>query len=81
MAHCSSITNQNALAPTIVRTIHEAFDDAVKTLETHRGPCSRHASERMRSAVARRIVDLAKHGECDFGRLRNGALDALYFAA
>jgi len=78
MAHHSSITNHNVLAPAILRTIHEAFDDVVKTIETRWGPYTSPAWDPMRAKVARRMVDLAKHGECDIARLREGALKAIH---
>jgi len=78
MNHHSSITSQNVLSPAIVRTIHEAFDDVMKTLETCRGPYAPHASQRVRAGVARQIVELAKHGECNFDHLRDHTLKAFH---
>jgi hypothetical protein len=66
------ITNFNHLAPAVVRTIREAFDDAVREAER-----KRPLSESLRAKLARRIVDLARHGECDAARLRAEALNAL----
>jgi hypothetical protein len=68
------ITSFNALQPRVVRTIREAFDDAVKEIEERRGY---DVPEDARAKLARRLVDLAKHGECDFQRLRTAALTTL----
>jgi hypothetical protein len=70
----SHITSFNALQPRVVRTIREAFDDAVKEIEERRGY---DVPEDARAKLARRLVDLAKHGECDFQRLRMAALTTL----
>jgi len=78
MTHLSSITNHNLLPPTLVRTIHEAFDDAVNLIETRRGRFPAPEDKRLRAALARTIVDLARHGECDAERLRDEALKAVH---
>lgn len=66
------ITNFNSLQPAIVRKIREAYDDAVREAErTH------PLSETLRAKLARQIVELAKHGECDAACLRAKALSAL----
>ena len=69
----TAITSFNTLQPSIVRTIREAFDDAVKEIETRRGALP----ECERIKVARQLVDMAKHGECSFERLRGAALEAV----
>ncbi|MFM9862872.1 MAG: hypothetical protein ACKVRO_04630 [Micropepsaceae bacterium] len=69
----SAITAFNTLQPAIVRTIREAFDDAVKEIETRRGALP----ECERIKVAKHLVDMAKHGECSFERLRGAALNAV----
>jgi len=69
----TAITSFNTLQPAIVRTIREAFDDAVKEIETRRGALP----ERERIKVAKHLVHMAKHGECSFERLRVAALDAV----
>lgn len=69
----TNITSFNVLQPKVVRTIREAFDEAVKELEARRGELPREAQARL----ARRIVELAKHGECDPQRLRAAALTAV----
>lgn len=72
----SDITSFNCLEPRVVRTIREAFDDVVRELEKRRGAC---VSEDVQAKVAKRLVDLARHGECDFQKLRSAALSALPF--
>lgn len=69
----SSITAYNTLQPIVVRTIREAFDDAVKEIEERRGALP----ECERARVARHLVDMARHGECSFERLRGAAIDAV----
>lgn len=68
----AQITNFNSLQPALVRTIREAFDDAVREAER-----KRPLTESLRAQIARRIVELAKHGECDAARLRAEALSAV----
>jgi hypothetical protein len=77
MEHPHHITSFNVLQPSIVRTIREAFDDAVQELEQRRGAGAPPLSYDTRAKLARRLVDLARHGECDFQRLRMAALSAL----
>lgn len=69
----ASITAYNTLQPSVVRTIREAFDDAVKEIEQRRGALP----ECERAKVARHLVDMARHGECNFERLRGAAMDAI----
>lgn len=69
------ITSFNTLQPTVVRTIREVFDEAVKELEARQGLGT--LSQEIQAKVARQIVDLAKHGVCNRERLRSAALDAL----
>ena len=69
------ITTFNTLKPTMVRAIREVFDDAVRELETRRGCDAPPLSDRARAEVARKLVDLARHGECDTGRLRQAAVN------
>ncbi len=68
-----TITAYNTLQPAIVRTIREAFDDAVKEIETRRGALP----ECERIKVAKHVVEMAKHGECSFERLRRAGLSAI----
>jgi hypothetical protein len=69
----SAITSYNTLQPIVVRTIREAFDDAVREIEQKRGALP----ECERVKVARHIVEAAKHGECSFERLRGAAMEAI----
>ncbi len=69
------ITSFNTLQPIVVRTIREAFDEAVKELEARRGLGALPEGERAK--VARHLVELAKHGECNLERLRKAALSAI----
>jgi hypothetical protein len=73
MSH-TNITSFNVLQPSVVRTIREAFDDAMQEIEKRRGF---GVPEDARAKLARRLVELARHGECDFQRLRSAALTAL----
>lgn len=70
-----AITSYNTLQPIVVRTIREAFDDAVKEIEQRRGALP----ECERIKVARHLVDMAKHGECNFERLRGAAIESVPF--
>lgn len=70
--HNPSITSFNPLQPVVIRTIREVFDVAVNELEMRRGQQSLPTDARSR--LARKIVELARHGERDFDRLRNAAL-------
>ncbi|MEQ1755539.1 MAG: hypothetical protein ABL973_15560 [Micropepsaceae bacterium] len=70
--HNPSITSFNPLQPVVIRTIREVFDVAVNELEMRQGHASLPTAAR--SKLARRIVDLARHGERDFDRLRTAAL-------
>jgi hypothetical protein len=74
----ADITSFNVLEPRVVRTIREAFDDAVSEIERRRG-ASAPLPEATRAQLARRLVELAKHGECDFQRLRSAAIAASPF--
>lgn len=65
------ITAYNCLEPIIVRNIKEAFDGAVKELETRRGA---NAPREAQAKLARAIVGLARSGERDVNRLRTAAL-------
>jgi hypothetical protein len=68
-----AITSYNTLQPIVVRTIREAFDDAVKEIEQRHGALP----ECERAKVARHLVEMAKHGECSFERLRGAAMEAV----
>jgi hypothetical protein len=72
-----TITAYNALQPSMVRTIREVFDDAVSEIERRRGQNAPPLPDCVRAEVARKIVDLAKHGECDIERLRLAGISAV----
>ena len=55
----------------------EVFDDAVSELERRRGSEGAPLPETMRAEVARRLVELARHGESDTERLRRAAIDGI----
>lgn len=68
------ITTFNTLKPTMVRAIREVFDDAVRELETRRGTGAPPLSDQARAELAKKLVELARHGECDTDRLRRAAI-------
>jgi hypothetical protein len=53
------------------------FDDAVSELERRRGSGTAPLPEATRAEVARRLVELARHGESDTERLRRAAIDGI----
>jgi hypothetical protein len=71
------INTLNTVNFAAMRVIREAFDDAVKEVEVRRG-LSVLRSDETRAKLARQILDLAKSGERDAIRLRDGALSALH---
>jgi hypothetical protein len=71
------INTLNTVNFAAMRVIREAFDDAVKEVETRRGR-SLLPYDDTRAKLARQILDLAKGGERDAIRLRDGALTALH---
>jgi hypothetical protein len=71
------INTLNTVNFAAMRVIREAFDDAVKQVENRRG-ISLLRSEETRAKLAQQILDLAKGGERDATRLRDGALSALH---
>jgi hypothetical protein len=75
--HNDQITTFNRLRPDMVRAIREVFDDAVSELERRRGSEGAPLPETMRAEVARRLVELARHGESDTERLRRAAIDGI----
>ncbi len=75
--HNPQITSFNPLQPIVVRTIREAFDDVVQELEQRRGVQAPPLPKDTRARLARQLVELARHGERDFDRLRMAALSAL----
>ena len=75
-----SITAYNVLQPSVVRTIREAFDDAVKAVEDRRGPGAPPPSDAVRAKIAKTIVGMARQGVCDVKRLRDETLTTLHLA-
>ena len=75
--HNDQITTFNRLKPEVVRAIREVFDDAVSELERRRGCVASPLPESMRAEVARRLVELARHGESDTETLRRAAIDGI----
>lgn len=75
--HNDQITTFNRLRPDMVRAIREVFDDAVSELERRRGSGTAPLPEAMRAEVARRLVELARHGESDHERLRRAAIEGV----
>ena len=66
------ITSYNALPPVVLRTIREAFEGAIGSLEQQHGV---HAvTDYTRAALARQMVRLARSGECNRERLQANAL-------
>ncbi len=70
----SHITSFNVLEPRVVRTIREAFDEAVQEIQTRRGV---DVPEDTQAKLARQLVELARRGECDRQKLRSAALTSL----
>ena len=68
------ITTFNTLKPTMVRAIREVFDDAVRELETRRGCGAPPLSDQERAELAKKLVEMARHGECNAERLRQAAM-------
>ena len=81
MSDQNSITAHNLLEPWLVRTIREAFDDAIRMVQERRGPDAPPPSDGMRAKLAKQIVGLARTGECDADRLREKALSALQLSS
>lgn len=71
------INTLNTVNFAAMRVIREAFDGAVKEVENRRGK-TLMPSDDTRAKLARQILDLAKNGERDAIRLRDGALTALH---
>ncbi len=73
------INTLNTVNFAAMRVIREAFDDALKEVQVRRGSTT-PPSDDTREKLARQILDLAKLGERDAIRLRDGALSALHLA-
>ena len=74
------INTLNAVNPKAVRLIREAFEDAVRAVQERRGADAPPPSDDTKAKLARQIVELARCGERDAMRLRDGALSALHIA-
>ena len=79
MPYPAAVTSFNQLPPTLRRTIHNAYEDAMETLEARHGRDKWLTYETIRMTVSRHIVEQARHGECDVQRLRENALAVVYF--
>lgn len=71
------ITTYNKLDPRVVRTIREAYDNAVIEIEQRRGIQAPPLAEDSRAKLAQCLVNLARQGECDVDRLRVAAMTAI----
>ena len=60
--------------PDAVRTLIAAFDGAWQSIEASGAKLSNEQIELMRAILAKYIIEQARHGELDQGRLRDGAL-------
>ncbi len=79
MQERTPINTLNTVNFAAMRVIREAFDDALKEVQVRRGTAM-PPSDDTRAKLARQILDLAKLGERDAIRLRDGALSALHLA-
>jgi hypothetical protein len=60
--------------PDAVRILIAAFDSAWQSIKTSEAKLSNEQIELMRATLAKYIIEQARHGELDQGRLRDGAL-------
>lgn len=81
MPNTSSVTSFNKLPPALLRTIHDAYDDAVEAVTARQGNDRWVVKDWMLTTMARHIVEQARHGECDVVRLRASALTAVHFGS
>lgn len=77
MSDQNRITAFNVLEPRVIRSIREAFDDALKTMQQNRGPDAPPPCDGVRAKLAKQIVVMARTGECSADSLRDRALSAL----
>jgi hypothetical protein len=70
------INTLNTVNFAAMRVMREAYDDALKQVQVRRGLPT--TDDDTRSKPAQEILSLAKHGERDVIRLRDGALTALH---
>ena len=73
--HINTLNTVNFAA---MRVMREAFDDALKEVQVRRGLPTPPTDDETRAKLAKQILTLAKHGERDAIRLRDGALSALH---
>jgi hypothetical protein len=78
MNNTAQINTLNTVNFAAVRIIRVAFDDAVKEVQERRGAGAPPPSKETCAKLAKEIVELAKYGERDAVRLREGALNALH---
>jgi hypothetical protein len=79
MPNPSAVTSFNLLPPALRRTIHDAYNEAMEVLEARQGSNNWLSYETIRMAVARHIVEEARHGEHDVERLSRSALTVVHF--
>ena len=60
--------------PDAVRILIAAFDSAWQSIKTSEAKLSNEQIGLMRATLAKYIIEQARHGELDQGRLRDGAL-------
>ena len=72
------INTLNTVNFAAMRVMREAFDDALKEVQVRRGLVTPPTDDDTRAKLAQEILALAKHGERDAIRLRDGALSALH---
>lgn len=78
MSNPVAITSFNLLPPMLRRTIHSAYDDAMEALDARQGSNHWPSYEAIRMTVVRHIVEQARHGEHDAGRLSRSALTVVH---
>ena len=72
------INTLNTVNFAAMRVMREAYDDALKQVQVRRNLPTLPTDDDTRSKLAQEILALAKHGERDVIRLRDGALTALH---
>lgn len=73
--HNPSITTFNPLQPRAIRIIREVFDETTQEYEILHAPSAIRLPDDKRAQIARKLVELARHGELDVERLRSAARD------
>jgi hypothetical protein len=74
----TSINTLNTVNFAAMRVMREAFDDALKQVQVRRGLPIVPYDDDTRSRLAKEILSLARRGERDAIRLRDGALSKLH---